>query len=78
MNSLPYCSISQIKNTLLNDEAFMSGQIQEAHHFKITAEILQIQCQRVMWYTACSQCKKKINPTQVGFTDGAYGNDEYG
>lgn len=25
MNSLPYCSISQIKTTLLADEAFMSG-----------------------------------------------------
>jgi hypothetical protein len=40
MNSLPYCSISQIKNTLLKDEAFMSGQITEQHHFKVTAEIL--------------------------------------
>lgn len=54
----------------------MSGQIQEAHHFKLTCEILQIQCQRVMWYTACTQCKKKINPSDIGYGGG--GHDEYG
>lgn len=30
-----------------------------------------------MWYTACTQCKKKINPTEVGYNGGG-GYDEYG
>ena len=31
--------------------------------FKISGEILQIQGNRVMWYSACQECKKKIMPS---------------
>lgn len=50
----------------------MSGQIQEAHHFKLTCEILSINCARTMWYTACTDCKKKVNPAD------AVGGGDYG
>lgn len=45
----------------------MSGANTDPQYFKVTADILQIQSQRIMWYTACQGCRKKINPSGEGW-----------
>lgn len=64
-NEMSNCSISQIKNTLLNDEAFMNGQVLQGHNFKVSCEILQIQCNKTMWYTTAPGSLKKVNPEDL-------------
>lgn len=76
VENLPYSSISQVKAILLNDSDFMAGQSRDLHHFKVSADLLQVQSQRVMWYPACIDCRKKINPGSA--IHGGFGDDNGG
>lgn len=62
-DTLPLWQISDIHSSLPADEEFMSGRDQ-AKYFKVKADLLNIQSQRVIWYPACPDCKKKVNESE--------------
>lgn len=61
-NQLPFTSIQEMKKTLMNDEEFMSGSSRDLHFFKASVEVLAFMSNRLMWYSACPECKKKVTP----------------
>ena len=58
----PLVAISDIKASLMSDEPFMAGEPGEHKYFKVHVDVLNIQARDRLWYTACPECKKKINP----------------
>ena len=62
-DTLPLWNIVDIHNSLPNDEDFMTGR-ETAKYFKVKVDLLNIQSQRVIWYPACPDCKKKCNESE--------------
>ena len=61
-DKFPLVAISDIKASLMSDEPFMAGEPGEHKYFKVHVDVLNIQARDRLWYTACPECKKKINP----------------
>lgn len=61
----PIVCISELNNLLMNDMEFLNNVGGPGRYFRVNAEINRIFSQTPLFYSACTECKKKVQPSDI-------------